>query len=341
MTDETMRAVRIVPGEGSGAAGMLEVCEVERPRATADWVRVRVCAAGLNRADILQRRGLYPAPPGVPADIPGMEFAGEVEQLGADVRAWRLGQRVFGITAGGAQAGYVVVPENHLAEIPPALSWTEAAAVPEVFITAHDALFTQGELQAGERVLVHAAGSGVGTAAVQLARAAGAGAVYGTARTAEKLARAREFGLDEGVAVGEDPRVFAEAVREWTKGEGVGLVLDLVGGAYLDSNLDALALRGRLLLVGTLGGSRATLDFKLAMTKRLKLTGTVLRARSSEEKARAVRLFAAHVVPLLALGRVRPVLDSVFALDEARAAYERLESNATFGKVVVEMTTDE
>ncbi|HEU4596735.1 MAG TPA: NAD(P)H-quinone oxidoreductase [Pyrinomonadaceae bacterium] len=330
MATETMRAVRIVTGG-------LEVAEVERPRAEADRVLVRVGAAGLNRADLLQRRGLYPAPQGSPADIPGLEFAGEVEQLGADARAWQVGQRVFGITAGGAQAEYVVVPESHLAEIPQGLGWTEAAAVPEVFITAHDALFTQARLEMGERVLVHAAGSGVGTAAVQLARAAGAGAIYGTARTAEKLTRAREFGLDEGVAVGDDPRVFAEAVRGWTRGEGVNVLLDLVGGSYLEANLEALAPRGRLLHVGTLGGSRAPLDIRQLMGKRLKLMGTVLRARSTEEKAAAVRRFAAHVVPLLAAARVRPVVEAVFPLDQVSAAYERLESNQTFGKVVLEM----
>jgi NADPH:quinone reductase-like Zn-dependent oxidoreductase len=198
-----------------------------------------------------------------------------------------VGQRVFGITAGGAQAGYVVVPENHVAEIPDELTWVEAAAVPEVFITAHDALFTQARFGAGETVLVHAAGSGVGTAAVQLARAAGAQRVFGTARTAEKLERARAFGLDEGVAVGDDPRVFAEAVRGWTKGRGVDVVLDLVGAKYLASNLDALAARGRMMLVGTVSGSRAEFDFGKAMSKRLTIKGTVLRARSAEEKARA------------------------------------------------------
>jgi putative PIG3 family NAD(P)H quinone oxidoreductase len=338
MTTETMRAVRIVPGE---AAGGLEVSGVERPRASADRVRVRVRAAGLNRADLLQRRGLYPAPGGAPADIPGLEFAGEVEQLGGEARAWKVGQRVFGITAGGAQAEYVVVPESHLAEIPSGLSWAEAAAVPEVFITAHDALFTQGRLATGERVLVHAAGSGVGTAAVQLARAAGAGATYGTARTAEKLERAREFGLDEGVAVGGEPRAFAEAVRGWTEGRGVNVVLDLVGGPYLEANLEALAPRGRLLLVGTLGGSSARLDIRQVMGKRLKIMGTVLRARSTEEKARAVRRFAAHVVPLLAARRVRPVLEAAFPLDEVSAAYERLASNQTFGKVVLKVTSDD
>ncbi len=329
-----MRAVKIV-------AGGLEVAEVERPRALADRVRVRVRAAGLNRADLLQRRGLYPAPKGAPADIPGLEFAGEVEQLGEDVRAWELGQKVFGITAGGAQAEYVVVPESHLAEIPAGLGWAEAAAVPEVFITAHDALFTQARLEVGEHVLIHAAGSGVGTAALQLARAAGAGAVYGTARTEEKLARAREFGLDEGVAVREEPRVFAEAVRDWTSGAGVNVLLDLVGGSYLEANVEALAPRGRLLLVGTLGGSRAPLDISRVMGKRLHLIGTVLRARSVEEKARAVRRFAAHVVPLLAARRVRPVLEAAFPLDEVSAAYSRLESNETFGKIVIETQKSE
>lgn len=327
-----MLAVRIVAHQG---AGRLEVQEVARPAAHADRVRVRVRAAGLNRADLLQKRGRYPAPEGAPADIPGLEFAGEVEQLGEEARAWRLGQRVFGITAGGAQAEYVVVPESHVAEIPEGLSFEEAAAVPEVFITAHDALFTQGELRTGERILVHAVGSGVGTAAVQLARAAGAGAVYGTARTAEKIELAREFGMDEGFVVGDDPRAFAEAVRVWTKGAGVNVLLDLVGSSYLDANLDALAPRGRLLLVGTLGGSSAPLDYARVMRKRLRLTGTVLRTRSTEEKAAVVRCFAAQVVPLFERGLVRPVIDQTFDLQDAPSAYTRLESNETFGKVVI------
>jgi len=335
MGEEKMLALKIVSTEGEGR---LEVCEVERPGARADRVRVRVHAAGLNRADLLQKRGRYPAPTGAPADIPGLEFAGEVEQLGVEARTWGVGARVFGITAGGAQSEYVVVPESHLAPIPDSLSYEEAAAVPEVFVTAHDALFTQGRLRTGGRVLVHAVGSGVGTAAVQLARASGAGAVYGTARTREKVERAREYGMDEGVAVADEPRVFAEAVREWTSGAGVDVVLDLVGASYLDANLDALAARGRLLLVGTLGGAAATLDFRRVMGKRLRIMGTVLRARSAEEKAAAVRRFTAQVVPLLARGSVRPVLDASYDLCDADAAYARLESNRTFGKVVLKMT---
>ncbi len=186
-------------------------------------------------------------------------------------------------------------------------------------------------------MLVHAVGSGVGTAAVQLARAAGAGAVYGTARTLEKIERAREFGMDEGVAVSDDSGVFAEAVREWTRGAGVHVILDLVGASYLDANLDALGHKGRMILIGTLGGSTAPLDFGRVMRKRLRVAGTVLRVRSTEEKAAATRRFAAQVVPLLADGRLRPVIDSTHTLAQVSAAYERLESNETFGKVVLVM----
>jgi putative PIG3 family NAD(P)H quinone oxidoreductase len=332
-----MRAVVIV---SHGGVEGLEVREVERPRApAADRVLVRVRAAGLNRADILQRRGFYPAPAGAPQDIPGLEFAGEVVETGDEVRSLRVGQRVFGITAGGAQAEYVVVPESTLAVVPLNLDWHEAAAVPEAFITAHDALFTQARLRVGERVVVHAAGSGVGLASVQLARAAGA-RVFGTSRTAEKLERARGHGLDEAIAVGEDPSVFARAVTELTGGAGVQVILDLVGGPYLQANLEALALRGRLLLVGTTAGASAALNFGVVMAKRLRIIGTVLRARSIEEKAAATRRFAAHVVPLLEREVVRPVIDKVYSLDEVREAHERLESNASFGKIVLKIGSD-
>jgi NADPH:quinone reductase-like Zn-dependent oxidoreductase len=206
--------------------------------------------------------------------------------------------------------------------------------VPEAFITAHDALFTQAGLLMGERVLVHAAGSGVGLAAVQLAHAAGA-TVYGTSRTEEKLVRARAFGLDQLIAVSGDPAQFALAVREWTGGAGVEVILDLVGGPYLSANLEALAPQGRLMLVGTTAGASASLNYGVVMSKRLRITGTVLRARSTEEKAGATRRFAAQVLPLLERGLVQPVVDKVYTMDEVRAAHERLESNESFGKVVL------
>lgn len=318
-----------------GGVEGLEIRDVDMPSApTADRVRVRVQAAALNRADILQRMGRYPPPAEAPQDILGMEFAGEVESTGEQVRQWRAGQRVFGITGGGAQAEYIVVPEDTLAEVPANLDWVQAAAVPEVFITAHDALFTQAGLTIGESLLVHAAGSGVGTAAIQLARATGAQA-YGTSRTAEKLERAKAFGLTESIAVGDRPGSIAEAVRSWTNGKGVNVILDLVGGAYLEANLDSLAPKGRMMLVGTTSGSKATLDFGKAMGKRLTIIGTVLRARTAEEKATAVRLFRAQVVPLLASGAVLPVVDRTYPLREIREAHTRLESNESFGKIVL------
>ncbi len=327
-----MKAVNIV---SFGGVEGLEVRHVEdAPLPTADRVRVRVRAAGLNRADILQRLGRYPAPPGFSQEIPGLEFAGEVESTGDDARAWKVGERVFGITGGGAQAELVTVSESTLARIPDNLSWSEAAAIPEVFMTAHDALYTQCGLRMGERALIHAAGSGVGTAASQLVKAAGATA-FGTSRTPEKLERAKEFGLSESVAVGNDPSAFAEAVKDWTGGKGVDVILDLVGASYLQANLESLATRGRLIFVGTTGGAKAEIDHSIVMRKRLRIMGTSLRTRSLEQKATATRLFAQQVVPLLASDLVRPVLDRVYKIDEVRAAHQRLESNESFGKVVL------
>jgi putative PIG3 family NAD(P)H quinone oxidoreductase len=327
-----MKAVRIT--SFGGVEGLAVSDLPDAPPPTADRVRVRVRAAGLNRADILQRLGRYPAPPGFAQDIPGLEFAGEVESVGDDARAWKIGDRVFGITGGAAQAELVTVPESTLARVPDNLDWAEAAAVPEVFMTAHDALFTQCGLQMGERVLIHAAGSGVGTAAIQLVRAAGAVA-YGTSRTAEKLERAKEFGLAGSVAVAGDPFRFTEAVNDRTAGEGVNVILDLVGASYLKANLAALALKGRLIFVGTTGGARAEIDYSVVMSRRLRIMGTSLRTRSIEEKATATRLFAQHVVPLLARGKVRTVIDRTYSIDEVRAAHDYLESNESFGKVVL------
>jgi NADPH2:quinone reductase len=329
-----MKAVTILSFGGVEGLGVREVADA--PPATLNRVRVRVRAAGLNRADILQRLGRYPAPAGYPQDIPGLEFAGEVVEVGEEARRWKAGDRVFGIIGGGGQAEFVTVPENHLAGIPPNLDWAEAAAVPEVFMTAHDALFTQCGLQMGEQVLIHAAGSGVGTAASQLVRAAGAVA-FGTSRTADKLEKAKEFGLTESFVASGDPMAFAEAVKQWTNGSGVDVVLDLVGAAYLKANLESLATKGRLIFVGTTSGARAEIDYSVVMGKRLRIMGTSLRTRSLEEKATATRLFAQHVVPLLAHGSVRPVIDKVFRMEEVRAAHERLESNESFGKVVLMM----
>jgi putative PIG3 family NAD(P)H quinone oxidoreductase len=327
-----MRAVVIA---SHGGVEGIELQEVEMPaQPTGDRVRVRVHAAGLNRADILQRRGHYPPPAGYPENIPGLEFAGEVEALGEAAHRWKMGDRVFGLTAGGAQAEFVVVAESNLAAIPAQLSWVEAAAMPEVFVTAHDALFTQAHLQKGETVLIHAVASGVGTAAAQLAHAAGA-TVIGTSRRAEKLERARDFNIDKTILVGDAPESFAEAVLEGTNHHGADVVLDLVGGKYFPASLMALASRGRLICVGTTAGAKSEIDIGLLMKKRASIIGTVLRSRSIEEKASAIQLFSDEVLPLVRQGLVRPVVEAVYRAEEIRAAHEHLESNRAVGKIVL------
>ena len=322
-----MKAVTV---RGVGGPEVVHVADVPEPRPGAGEVRVRVRAAGVNRADILQRQGSYPAPPGSPPDLLGLEFAGEVESLGEGARLWRVGQRVYGICGGGGQAELVVAHERALAAIPDNLDFAAAGAVPEVFITVHDALFTQAQLQPGESLLIHAVGSGIGTTAVQLARVAGA-RTFGTSRTNEKLERARSLGLDDGVpAAG-----FADAVRERTGGRGVDVILDVVGGGYLAENLAALALKGRLVILAHLGGADAPLPVAKLMARRARIIGTVLRARPLEEKIAATQAFARLVNPLLADGTVRPVVDRTFALADAAAAQVYMESNASFGKVVL------
>jgi len=322
-----------------GGPEVLEVRNVPRPMPGVEQVLVRVRASALNRADLAQRLGRYPAPPGSPADIPGMEFAGEVVGAGDNVQLWHDGDRVFGITGGGGNAEYVVIHERMLARVPDNLGWHDAAAVPEVFITAHDALFTQAGVRPSERVLIHAVGSGVGLAAVQLTRAASA-VPYGSARTADKVERAREFGLEDGVAVAADPGVFVEAVQRWTMGtSGVEIVLELVGGDYLAASVRAAAPRARIILISTMGGATCQLPLGLVLGKRLTIRGTMLRGRSLEEKIEATRRFAADVVPLLARGVVRPVIDRVFPLAEIARAHAHLESNVTFGKVVVDVAS--
>ena len=318
-----------------GGPEVLEVRDVARPEPGTGEVLVRIRASALNRADLLQREGRYPAPPGWPADIPGMEIAGEVAACGPAASLWKVGDRVFGIVGGGGNAQFIVTHERTLAAIPENLDWREAAAVPEAFITAHDALVTQAEVRPSERVLIHAVGSGVGLAAVQLARAAGA-LPLGDARTAAKIERARSLGLADGFVV-DDIGALAQRVTERTNGAGVGIVLDLVGGEYLAASIAAAAPKGRIILIGTMGGRDTSLPLGVILGKRLTLRGTVLRARPLEEKIIATRAFAAQVVPLLARGAVRPVVDRVFPLDQIGDAHRYLESNATFGKVVIEI----
>lgn len=324
-----MRAIVITEGQ-------LELREVDRSPLTPLDVRVRVRAAGVNRADLLQRRGAYPAPPDAPRDIPGLELAGEIESVGSAVHDVGVGDRVFAIVAGGAYAEEVVVHSRAVAPMPDGLGFVEAAAIPEAFVTAYDAMVVQATLEAGDTVLVHAVGSGVGTAAVQIARAVGA-RVIGTARTAEKLERAKELGMTSGLVPGADggaPR-FADRVHELTGGKGVDVALDLVGGAYVPETLAALAPRGRAVLVGLMAGARAEIDLGLVLRRRLRLFGTVLRTRPLEEKILGAQLLAHRIAPLVAEGKLRAIVDRTFPLEQASEAQGYMASNAGFGKIVL------
>lgn len=315
-----------------GGAEVLELQDRPAPEPGPGEIRVRVVASALNRADILQRMGRYPAPPGAPADIPGLEYAGEVDAVGEGAGLWAVGNRVMGIVGGGGHAEQVVVHEREAIRIPQNLDWEEAAAVPEAFLTAYDALFRQLDLTVGERLLIHAVGSGVGTAGLQLASAAGA-TVIGTSRTAEKLRRAKELGLETGVDTSTED--LAEAVNQATYGSGVHAVLDLVGGKLLEASLRVVSSRGRVVLVGTTGGSKVEVDLGLLLRRRIHLFGTVLRSRPLEEKISLAREFSGAVLPLLSSGRVRPVIDAVIGFDQVHKAHERMESNASFGKIVL------
>jgi NADPH:quinone reductase len=321
--------VRAIAIQRPGGPEVLTVVERPLPEPSRGEVRVRVRATAVNRADLLQRMGAYPAPPDSPPDIPGLEIAGEVDALGPDVRRLAVGDRVFGLVGGGGYAEAAVTHERALARIPEGLSFEQAAAVPEAFITAHDAIVGQAGLAGGECLLVHAVGSGVGTAAVQLGRALGA-FVIGTARTADKLERARPLGLDAGV-VPEGGR-FADAVRKIAE---PAVVLELVGGGYVGEDLRCLQPLGRIVLVGLLAGARQEIDLGLVLTRRARLLGTVLRSRPLEEKLAAMRAFEDRVVPLLARGKLAPVIDVVMPLDDAARAHERMASNAGFGKIVL------
>jgi NADPH:quinone reductase len=323
------RAVRIV---GKGEADVLTLGTLQVPDPGPGQIRVRVAAAGLNRADVLQRRGFYPAPEGVPQDVPGLEYAGHVERVGEGVTEFAVDDAVMGIVAGAAMATHVVVHAREAMRVPKDMPIEQAAAIPEVFLTAFDALFTQGGLRVGELVLVHAVGSGVGTAALQLALVAGAD-VLGTSRTADKLARSRAFGLSRELLVAD--KTFASALQKLTGGRACDLIVDTVGASYLSENIKTLATRGRLVVVGLLGGAAAELPLALLLHKRASVIGTVLRTRPLEEKAALAQAFTQQALPLFAAGKLKPVVDVVLPMSEVRAAHERMEKNQSFGKIVL------
>jgi NADPH2:quinone reductase len=323
------RAVRI-KGAGGPEVLALETLEVRDPGPTE--VLVEVVAAGLNRADCLQRKGVYPAPAGTVADVPGLEYAGRVAKVGSEVRARKVGDAVMAIAAGGSFASHIIAHERELIPVPANIDLVQAAAIPEVFMTAYDALFVQGGIGMGQYALVHAIGSGIGTAALQLLTAAGAFTI-GTSRKADKLERLKAFGLEHSIHTAEP--AFAERVKAISGGRLAQVVLDTIGASYLAENIKAVAVGGTIITIGMLGGARAELPLGLLVGKRATLKGSVLRSRPLEEKVALVRAFSEAVLPLFAQGRLRPVVEDVMPMTDVQRAHTRMESDELFGKLVL------
>lgn len=319
--------------DSPGGPEVLKVEHVADPIPGTDQILVRVRATALNRADTLQRQGLYPPPPGE-SDVLGLELAGEVEAVGSAVRDVHVGDRVFGLVGGGGYAEKAVLDARMAMPIPAGWSFAEAAAVPEVFFTAQETLFTLAQLRAGETVLIHAGASGVGTAGIQMAREVGA-TVLVTAGSAEKIARCLELGAAAGCNYKE--RGFADWVHERTDGRGVDVIEDFIGAAYWDDNLKSLATGGRLVLVGFMGGTKAQTNLGLILMKRLRIFGSVLRSRPLADKIDITRRFQAEWLPLLEAGRIKPIIDRRFSLHEAADAHRYMEANKNVGKIILDI----
>lgn len=301
------------------------------PAPGAGEILVKVAAAGVNRPDVMQRKGLYPPPKGAP-DIPGLEIAGEVVALGDGATQWKIGDRVTALVVGGGYAQFCLAHESHALPLPQGYSMAETAAIPETFFTVWHNVFERGALQSGETLLVHGGSSGIGTAAIQLARQFGARVIV-TAGSAEKCDACRKLGAD--VAVNYKSEDFVAATKEATGGKGAEVILDMVGGDYIERNYEAAAVEGRIVQIAFQGSPKATVDFRRIMLKRLHHTGSTLRARSVADKGAIAAAIAQKVMPLIAAGKVKPVMDSTFPLAEAAAAHARMESSAHIGKIVL------
>jgi NADPH:quinone reductase len=327
----TVPAIRF---RGAGGPEVIELGELDVRDPGPGEVQVEIAAAGLNRADVHQRKGAYPAPPGAPPDVPGLELSGHVIARGAGATLFADGDAVMAIVGGGAMARRITVHERELVPVPRGIDVVAAAAIPEAFLTAWDAMVTQARLGGGETVLVHAAASGVGTAALQIARAIGARAIA-TTRTAAKLAPLAAFGLAEGDGIVVEGGKFAQAVQA-KSGGGAQVILDAVGAAYFDENLRALAPRGRLVLIGTLGGGGGTPPpIGMMLGKRVTVIGTVMRARPLEEKIELARLATTRLVPLFERGALAPVIDQIMPMTACADAHARMERDENVGKIVL------
>jgi NADPH2:quinone reductase len=314
-----------------GGPEVLVPAERPRPVPAAGEILIKVAAAGVNRPDVFQRLGRYPPPPGV-TDIPGLEVSGTVEQLGAEVTLWQIGDAVCALVAGGGYAEYCVAPSPQCLPAPRGLDLVAAAAIPETFFTVWTNVFERGRLKAGESILVHGGSSGIGTTAIQLARARGS-RVFATAGSAKKCAACERLGAER--AVNYRDADFVATVREATGGRGVDVVLDMVGGEYFARNIEVLAVEGRLVEIATLGGVKAELNIQTIMQRRLTITGSTLRARPVAEKGLIAAAVHQQVWPLIESGAVKPIIHATFPLRDAAAAHRVMESSEHIGKLVL------
>ena len=324
-----MRAVLL---NGTGGVEVLTVGEVERPVPRPDQVLIGVAATSVNRPDIIQRQGNYPPPPGE-SEILGLEAAGTIEELGAEVEGWQVGDRVMSLVAGGGYAEYATAYADHLIAIPETLSFEAAGCVCETYITAFLNVFLIGGFSDGDSALLHGGGGGVNTAAIQLCRALTPSSTLIVTASTTKLERVEALGAD--LVIDYTAQDFVEAVHGYTEKRGVDLILDHIGADYLAANMKALAVGGSLLLIGVMGGIKAELNLAVMMVKRQRIIGSVLRSRPVEEKARIIAEFTKSVVPLLADGTIEPLVDEVFPLERVKEAHETMERSGHFGKIVL------
>lgn len=309
--------------KGSGGIEVITIVQRPLPKPQRGEELVRVKNVGLNRAEILQRKGLYAAPKGMPKDIPGLEFAGEVPDSK---------RRVMGITGGGSQAEFLTVPEELLITIPEKIDYITAAAIPEAYITASDAVYTQLQIKPEETVLIHAVGSSVGIALLQILKNIGC-RVIGTSRTQEKLDKAKHLGLSLGINTAKQD--FKEIIKQETRGKGVHAIIDFIGAPFLEKNIDSLMDGGRLLILGLIGGIEAKINLNKILPRRLQLLSANMRTRPQAEKAAATKIFMIKTLPLIAEGKIKPVIDRVFKLEELAQAHHYMEENRNFGKIII------
>ncbi len=318
---------------GDGGTDVLKIAEIPPPQPTETQLLVDVKATALNRADLIQRRGGYPPPPG-DSEILGLEIAGTVSDLGKNTERFNIGDRIFGLVGGGGYAEKAVIDYRMAMHIPSDWSFEEAAAVPEVFFTANENIFTLGQLTEGETILIHAGGSGVGSAGIQIADHAGA-QVFVTAGNTKKINKCMELGAKAGINYKDSD--FTDEISRLTNGDGVDVVLDFIGAEYLQRNLSILKIKGRLLQVGLISGSETNINLGIVMRKRLKIIGSVMRPQSLEEKVAITQRFVERWLPKLITGKLQPIIDTVFTLEQVRNAHEYMEANRNFGKILLKI----